>query len=414
MLSIPYDFKVARSVLLLFCDNFFGAIMKNNKFKQFLILAGVISATLSGGANAAFALLPTPENNAYATYGTYQDALGVSRDAIMMNGIPIALKYDDFWSYSAQVLSAIQSDTNPTNFLPSATFGTYNFSVGTGTIAVNMTSNSGGATNINPNGSGVNFQDPVNLSSNNTVNGWTAVWGGKTQSYTDNPLTNKSYSDPASAQGGTSTVGNMLTYLHSINSLWSVPVFYADYNQTGSMDSLWFSAKFEVWDSTGTVLKQSWQLDRTANNTWDESAPTFNYGLINFYGTAAACASAGAWNPITNPNGCAGVTANGDEYLKIDHNKGSGHPDFLVYSPDMDLNAFDANDLIVVTMNLGCIANKVGALDGDTLGCNTNGGEEFGIVGGLGAPVRVPEPGMLGLLGLGLGLLGWTARRQRV
>lgn len=369
---------------------------------------------VAGGAQAElapFSILPTPENNSYATYGMYADATGTLRQAIMMNGIPIALRYDDFWSYSAKVLTAIQSDTNPTNFIPSATFGTYNFTVGTGTIAVNLATNAGGATNLNPNGSGVNFQDPVNISSSNTDKGWNGVWGGLVQSYTENPASNQSYSDPAAVQGGTSTVGNMLTYLHTLNPLASIPVIYADYNQTGSEDSLWVSAKVEVWDSTMTVRKGFWQLDTLANDTWDEGAPTFNYATINFYGTQAACDAAGPYDPITG-TGCAGVTSNGDSYLDIDHNTGSGKPDFLVFSPDMDLNQFLSTDLFVFTANIGCY-NNVGPFTGTAnLGCNTNGGEEFGIIGALAPQQQVPEPGVLALLGLGLGALGWTARRR--
>ncbi len=388
--------------------------MRKNSTLWKRTFVSVLLACAAGGSQAAlapFSVLPTPENNPYASYGVYPDATGVPRQAIMMNGIPIAIKYDDFWSYSAKVLTAIQSDTNPTNFIPSATYGTYNFSVGTGTIAVNLATNSGGAKNENPNGSGVNFQDPVDLSSSNTDKGWKGVWGGLTQSYTENPASNQSYSDPAAQQGGTTTVGNMLTYLHTLNPLASIPVIYADYNQTGSEDSLWVTAKVEVWDSTMTTRKGFWQLDTLTNDVWDEASPTFNYATINFYGSQAACTAAGPYDPITG-KGCAGVTTNGDSYVGLDHNKGSGKPDFLIYSPDMDLNQFLASDLFVFTANIGCYGN-VGPYAGTAnLGCNTNGGEEFGIVGAI-APQQVPEPGSLALLGLGFGVLGWTVRRRR-
>ncbi len=388
--------------------------MKRNSSLWKKTFFSALLACAAGGSQAAlapFSVLPTPENNPYASYAVYPDATGVPRQAIMMNGIPIAIKYDDFWSYSAKVLSAIQGDTNPTNFIPTATFGTYNFTVGTGTIAVNLATNAGGATNLNPNGSGVNFQDPINISSSNVDKGWTGVWGGLTQSYTENPASNQSYSDPAAQQGGTTTVGNMLTYLHTLNPLASIPVIYADYNQTGSVDSLWVTAKVEVWDSTMTTRKGFWQLDTLTNNAWDETSPTFNYATINFYGSQAACTAAGPYNPITG-TGCAGVTTNGDSYVGLDHNKGSGKPDFLVYSPDMDLNQFLASDLFVFTANIGCYGG-VGPYTGTAnLGCNTNGGEEFGIIGAI-APQQVPEPGSLALLGLGFGVLGWTVRRRR-
>jgi hypothetical protein len=385
------------------------------------LLIGLLASSLiaiSGVAVAApapFSLLPTPENNAYATYGTYVDALGNARPAILMNGIPIAIKYDDFWSYSAKTLSAIQTDTSPTNFLPVATYGVYDFSVGTGTIAVNLTSNAGGATNVNPNGSGVTFQDPVDTASSDTLPGWTGVWGGNNQIYTEYvtpPPPAQSYNDPASSQGGTSTVGEMLTYLQTLNPLASIPVIYADYNQTGDYDSLWVSAKIQIWDSTQTTLKAEWDLDTITNNALDINAPTFNYGYVNFYGTDADCTAAGAYDPITNPDGCAGVTTNGDEYLKLSHNKGSGKPDFLAYSPDMDLNKFLSTDLFVFTVNVGCVQGGPGPLDGNSLGCNTNGGEEFGIVGAIAPRQQAPEPGVLALVGLGLLGLGIARRRK--
>lgn len=395
---------------------------KSNLLSGLLGAAFVAISAVAGAASAPFLLLPTPENNAYATYATYVDALGVSRQAIMMNGIPIALKYDDYWSYSAVTLNAIQTNTSQTNFLPVATYGVYDFSVGTGTIAVNLTTNAGGATNVNPNGSGVTFQDPVNLASNNTVQGWTGVWGGNTQSYNENPpspnppASGKDYSDPASAQGGTSTVGEMLTYLQSLNPLASIPVIYADYNQTGSYDSLWVSAMIQILDPITNTVKAQWNLDRTDGSGLNINAPTFNYGLVNFYGTVAACTAAGAYDPVTNPDGCAGVTTNGDEYLSLDHNKGSGKPDFLAYSPTMDLTKYLSTDLFVFTVNVGCIPGGPGPLDvnanNPSLGCNTNGGEEFGIVGAIAPRQQAPEPGVLALVGLGLLGLGLARRRK--
>ncbi|MBS0346792.1 MAG: PEP-CTERM sorting domain-containing protein [Proteobacteria bacterium] len=382
--------------------------------KQKLQLAAVLAAmSLSGAAAAApspFSLLPTPENTPGASYQLRPDGMGNMREAIVYNGVAIAFKYDDFWSYSAKLLDAIQ--TKSPALLPTATYGTYDFSVGTGTIAVNLTSNAGGATNLNPNGSGVNFQDPADLTSNSTVMGWTCTWGGLTQSCTNYPVGGVSYTTQSSNVNGTSTVGNMLTYLHSMDPKASIPVIYADYNQAGSSDSLWFSAKVQIWDSTQNTLKAEWDLDQVKNSQLDVTSPTFNYGLASAYGNLADCLAAGAYSP-TSQGGCAGITDNGDEYLKLDHNKGSGKPDFLAYSPDMDLNKFLSTDLIVITANLGCIQNQdktwlVGAYPNQTpdapkttLGCNTNGGEEFGFIGAI-ARQDVPEPSSIVLAGLGL------------
>lgn len=390
-------------------------------------LFGAIGLVTSGGAAAAsLFVLPTPANTALlpqkVTESVYQDAQGVWRPAYMMNGVPIALKYDDYWSYSAPLLDAIQTK-NPT-WLPTATFGTYDFTVGTGGIAVNLTSNAGGDTNVDPNGSGVTFQDPVDLASNDTVKGWTGVWGGNNQIYTEDPASAKSYNHLAALEGGTSTVGELLTYLHTLDPDASVPVFYADYNQTGSADSLWISAKVEIWDSTQTTRKGEWDLDRTANNSLQINDATFNYGLLNFYGSGADCAAAGLYNIFTG-TGCAGVTTNGDEYLSLDHNKGSGKPDFLVTAPDMNLAdpKYLASDLFIFTVNVGhvpggnaCMDNPATTNKTEEVGCNTNGGEEFGIVGAvayLPPPPPIPEPGPLALISLGLTALAWSQRRRR-
>lgn len=380
--------------------------MKTKLRSLFVATAALFAVGSSGMASAVDPfILPTPENNTNAIYGTATDATGATRAAIIMDGIPIAFKYDDFWSYSSPLLKSIQ--TNNSSLIPTATFGTYNFSTGTGTIDINVTSVAGGASNEVGT---LTFQDPVNLSSSQQVEGWQCGWGGNTQ-YCDITGAGGTYSDPAARQGGTTTVGNLLTYLQGIDPTWKIPLFYADYNQTGSGDSLWMSAMVEIWNPTMTTRNGFWQLDAATNDTWDVKSPTFNFGSVSFLGDSTDCA-ADPWDPL-NQGGCAGATTSGIDYDSLDHNLGSGRADFMVFAPDMNLSLFNADDLFVVTINLGCTPNGVGPLlETEDLGCNTNGGEEFGILGGVAPTTSVPEPGSLALLGLGLAGLGMIRRRR--
>jgi len=109
-----------------------------------------------------------------SAFFTYRQKVTASKAASPCEEPRRAFKYDAFWSYSAKVLGAIQGSARQP-------VGGFDFSTGTGTIAINLTSGASGATKLNPNGSGVNFQNPVEA-----ANG-------------------KDYSEPAALNGGTST-----------------------------------------------------------------------------------------------------------------------------------------------------------------------------------------------------------------
>jgi len=378
-------------------------------------LTAVMTLGLAG-AGSSWAVdpfvLPTPENNANATYELYPDATGALREAIIMNGIPIAFLYDEFWSYSAKILESIQT-VSPL-LIPTAEFGTYNFSVGTGVIDVNLTSVAGGATNVVTlsDGTVITMQDPDDLFSNQQVTGWVCDWGGSTQTcdfYGNTAAENKSYSVPASGVNGTTTVGEILTYLQDIDPSWTIPLIYADYNQTGAGDSLWMSAMIQIINPDGNIVVADWFLDTDNNMMQDPTSATYNFGDITFEGSIGACTP--LWDPVTGA-GCAGVTDDGSVYSGS-HNLGSGKADFMAFAPTMDLSLFDPSFLWVTTIYVGCIPEITGPFPGtENVGCQTNGGEEFGIIGGVGPGRQVPIPGTLALIGIGLAGFGFAQRRR--
>ena len=379
--------------------------MIRQTFRAFASAVGfaLVVAALPGVSYGA-GRLPVPGDGSGAVCGMYPDATGAMRDAILLDGIPIAFKYDDFWSYSAHVLDALQSSGS---FLPSSTYGTYDFSVGTGTLDVIVFTGANGASNLGVGPSGTNnFEDPAPTpnGSNAANQSATGTWGNSVQ------------------PNGPVTVGQVLSYLQEFDPNNTVPVFFIDWNQTGSGDSILASANAQIWSADGSTLLYEWSLDsitQAGDGTYDPgfAGQVYNYGSISFLGSATDCAN-DAWDPITG-QGCAGVTDSGNDYTNLEHNKGSGKADFIVYAPTMDLSMFDPNYRFVVNFDIGCGYGTFPNADpavwtGNskyTQGCLTGGFEESFLSGRI-TSRQVPEPAPLALLGIGVAAM-WLVSRRR-
>jgi hypothetical protein len=278
------------------------------------------------------------------------------REAILVDGVPVAFKYDDFWSYSAKMLDAVQD----AGYLP-LSFGEYQFATGTGGLDALLYTGATGQNNQNIGPSGtVDLEDPVldKGGSRTTFSGW---WGQDDQ---DN--------DPSTVENnkGPVTVGQILDYLHEFDPDNNIPVFYLDLNQTGSEPSFLFSARVALKDSTGAIVHE-WALDaetQAGDGLFDIDEKALAAGEISFTGFS------------------------GTEYT-VNHNLGSGSPDFIGIAPTMDLGLFNRDLLFVTEFHME--------------GLN-DGFEEIFLTGGITTSTTViPEPGTMVLLGIGLlGLAG--------
>jgi hypothetical protein len=273
----------------------------------------------------------------------------------VVDGIPVAIQYDDFVSYSNQILRTIQNE-NP-SVLPVAIYGEYDFSTGSGGLDVVLYTFNQAQDNIGVGpGDAFTFQAPIQNSNTSTFSG---SWGNGDASV-----------------NGPVTVGQVLAYLQAFDPANSVPVFYMDLNQTGNEASLNFSGKVELIDEEG-VIQHTWAMD-TILQPGDGD-----------YDLAARALAAGEIGPL--------VGTSGTNYGTVNHNLGSGKADFIAFAPTMDLTLFDPNWQFVTYF--------------DMTGLN-DGPEEIFMTGGIGVNVPIPEPATIIFLGTGLLWLGVYGRRK--
>lgn len=254
--------------------------MKMKLRNSFAVVAAVFSVAAPGIARAA--MLPPPDT--------------------VVSGIPVAVQYDDAYSYSTRVLNYLYPNDG------------WDDAAGTGTLDLLITTRSSGQSNASL---GYSIPDP-----------------------TTNPNTN-----PISDSWGTSaTTGDMLVK-NLYDYLWNtfqanVPVFTFDQNETGGNPNLLVNAKVEIIDGVidgvyGSVL-HTWSFDNM-----------FQDGDGNFDPLAFVTAPGEICVPdVMN-------TEPGDTAC-FSNNVGSGKFDYIIYAPSMDLSLWaDANNLFKISWNFG-------------------------------------------------------------
>lgn len=227
---------------------------------------------------AFFALVLWPLFSVQASAFTY-----LPNPASTFDGLPVSRQYDDFISYSTQLLTQFG-------------YAGFNGASGVGGLDVVLLTQSGN--DNTPVAGGFNFEDPV-PSATGSVHSFSGTWGGGIQA------------------NGPVTVDNLLDYLHNqFGVTANIPVFTFDLAEPGSAASrdLEMLAKFMVYDPINDVEVATWALDGLNNSSFDSTEFITIEGELSLTGASSTVYTAS--------------------------NTGSGKYDYLVYSPTMNLSLY--------------------------------------------------------------------------
>lgn len=199
---------------------------------------------------------------------------------------PIASKHDDFYSYSADLLTQLG-------------YAGFNASVGTGGLDLLIYTGAVGQNNASVVGGP--FPSPLAAPTGGEST-FSGTWG-----------TTGTYSPVA--------VDSVLNFLHSYDPNLSIPVFNFDMNQTGSTPTVLMSGQVTIWDPFNSEVVDFWAFDDIENDAYDPTSLVTAFGKLD----VGVC-----FDKKGNQVAC----------YELDNNKGSGQLDFIAFAPTMDLSLY--------------------------------------------------------------------------
>jgi PEP-CTERM motif len=337
------------------------------------------------------------------------------------DGVPVAFWFDNFVSYSGDLLYQFQqAGLTTSSGFNLATAGTYDpKGAGVGRLPLLIYTGATGANNdFTSSGLGV-FENPIQAPSGSTSDHLTTnnYWGLDDRDPTST-VANSPYrvvgdtvtpDDSELLYGknnvstGIVTIGDVLNYLHAFDPRNNIPVFGFNDNQTGSSADLFVAGQVFILNPTTHAIVAEWTIENF------QPGPVPGYAVPNPNGTnepfetPTLPASFDSTNPFNNtpwvpvPSTESFTGTSGTTYTAT-NNLGGGKNDFLAYAPSMDLSKYDPADYI---------------FGGQFFLGDDNDGYDEAFVAGSVEPYIIPEPGTIYLGLLGLAACGLVLLRRR-